>query len=228
MGWIYCLTFPNGKQYVGLTTTPPARRFSRHKAAAANPENGSRLYLAWRKHGAPSLQVLAEFQNDELAAAEREYILALNSRIPHGYNQGEGGEGPFGVAVSEETRRKISEAQKGKIMSEVSRQRMAAAKLGRRHSDAHRAAISAALKGKPKDPEAMAKTHAANVGRVHSAETRAKISANRKGIKRPPEASERAAAKHRGRKNSPETIEKMKASALRRHNNLTASTTGIN
>lgn len=220
MGWLYCLTFPNGKQYVGLTTCSPARRFGRHKAAAANPENKSRLYQAWRKHGAPSLQVLVELPNNDLATAEREYIAAMNTRIPHGYNQSEGGEGAFGVAVSEETRRKISEAQKGKVMSEASRQRMADAKRGRKQSETHRAAISAALKGKPKAPEAMAKTHAANVGRVHSAETRAKISANRKGIPRSPEASAQAAEKHRGRKNSPETIEKMRLAALRRYGHI--------
>lgn len=217
MGWIYLLEFPNGKRYVGLTTVSPKRRYGRHKAAAAKPENKSRVYQAWRKHGPPSLQVLAEIPNEKLANAEREYIAAMNTRIPHGYNQSEGGEGAFGIAVSEETRRKISEAQKGKVISEYSRQRMADAKRGRKHSEAHRAAISAALKGKPKAPEAMAKTHAANVGRVHSAETRAKISVNRKGIKRSPEAIAKSVEKHKGRKNSPETIEKMRLAALRRY-----------
>lgn len=220
MGWLYCLTFANGKKYIGLTTTSPSRRFGRHKAASQDLRYRARVYVAWRKHGEPKFSILAQLPDGLLAEMERKAIAVLNTRIPHGYNQSEGGEGAFGVAVSEETRRKISESQKGKVMSEASRQRMAEAKRGRKLSEAHKAKIAAAHLGKPKAPEAIEKTRAANIGKRHSEETKAKISANRKGIPRSPKASAQAAKKHRGRKNSPETIEKMRLAALRRYGRI--------
>lgn len=220
MGWLYCLTFSNGKKYIGLTTTSPSRRFGRHKAAAADLRYRARIYAAWRKYGEPAFSVLAQMPNALLAEAEQKAIAVFGTKIPHGYNQSDGGEGAYGIAVSEETRRKISEASRGRRHTEEAREKMAAAKRGRKLPPETKAKMSAAALGKPKSPEAIEKTRAANFGRVHSAETRAKISANRKGIPRSPEASAQAAEKHRGRKNSPETIEKMRLAALRRYGHI--------
>lgn len=217
MGWIYCLTFPNGKSYIGLTTTSLHKRFGKHKASAKDPEKRARVYAAWRKHGEPKIMALVELPNEQLAAAEQKCILAFNTKIPYGYNQSDGGEGAYGVAVSEETRRKISESQKGKRMSDESRRLMSIAKLGRKLPEETKAKIAAFQLGKPKNPDAVEKTRAANTGKRHSDEARAKMSKNRKGIRIPQEAIDRAAAKHRGRKNTPETIERMRAAALRRH-----------
>lgn len=216
MGCVYCLTFPNGKSYVGLTTTPLARRMSRHRAEADHGTSRARVYRAWRKHGPPTVAVLAELPNEELAEAERVLICTLGTRIPHGYNQSAGGEGAYGVAVTVETRRKLSQANKGRRMSDDARRRMSEAKRGLKLSPETRAKMSAAAMGKPKAATAIAKTRAANIGRTHSDEARANISEGRRGIPRSPEASAKAAAKHRGRKNTPETIAKMREAALRR------------
>ena len=92
----------------------------------------------------------------------------------------EGGEGLHGYQHSPEIRAKISAAQTGekapnygKTFSVETRNKMSAAKRGRRYTIEHRAKISAALSG-PANP---------NYGRKMSAETRAKISAARRNRK---------------------------------------------
>jgi hypothetical protein len=70
---------------------------------------------------------------------------------------------PRGFHHSEETKRKLSEKSRGRVLSPE-----------------HGAKVSAALKGKPKSPGHRAAVIAANVGKKRSAEARANISAGRK------------------------------------------------
>lgn len=146
MGWVYCLLFPNGKSYIGITTTSLSRRYSRHKGEARHGNRGSRLYKAWRKHGDPQLIALAQMPSEQLAEAERTLIAAFQTKIPLGYNVSDGGEGAYGVRVSAETRRRLSQSATGRRMSPEARERMALAKRGRPQTPEARAARSAGVK----------------------------------------------------------------------------------
>jgi hypothetical protein len=87
---------------------------------------------------------------------------------------------------SEETRRKLSEMQKG-----------------RKHSIESRAKQSVTLKGR-------------NMDHCHTPEVITKANKKRIGVKQSPELIERRISKIRGRKHSSETIEKMRQAALNR------------
>jgi hypothetical protein len=62
-----------------------------------------------------------------------------------------------GKTLSEETRRKMSESAKGKTHSEESRRKISENKKGREHSEESRRKISEKLKGRPRSPETVAK-----------------------------------------------------------------------
>lgn len=79
------------------------------------------FHRAIRKYGWDSFtwEVLEQSEDGQLLLSEREefYIRKFNSHCVHGngYNMTFGGEATLGWVPSEETRKKISEANKGKI-----------------------------------------------------------------------------------------------------------------
>ena len=87
---LYVLRFPNGKAYVGMTTTTGKVRLSRHIASA---KAGSRLavHAAIRKHGAPILFGLLRDSVEVIARYEQELIEELGTLAPSGYNLDRGG-----------------------------------------------------------------------------------------------------------------------------------------
>ncbi len=114
MGIIYRLTFPNGKQYIGLTTQTLKCRLRNHRSSA-NIGRGGLLYSAIRKYGPRSFNAeeIANSDNFEaLKELEKAAIKAHGCRCPNGYNLTDGGDGVLGVVISEATRKKRSESQK--------------------------------------------------------------------------------------------------------------------
>ena len=104
------------KIYIGISSRSAKKRLSAHTA----PSTKSLIATAIRKHGNPILEVLYETDNwEELCSKEVEYIAAYNSTAPNGYNISLGGEGSLGVTKSEETRRKLSNALKGRTLTEA-------------------------------------------------------------------------------------------------------------
>jgi len=90
----------------------------------------------------------------------------------------------YGKHLSEETKRKISEAKKGKTLSAVTRARIGEARKGRYHSEETRKKISKARRGYPVSAETRKKISAALSGKHLSAETRAKMSEAQKARRR--------------------------------------------
>jgi hypothetical protein len=126
-------------------------------------------------------------------------------------NLTDGGEGLSGYLMSEEQKKKIAIALKGKKRSEETRKRMSDAFKGRVVADETRIKLSKANKGKP----------AHFKGKTHSAETRAILSElgkKRGAPNHPPEVIARIAEKHRGMKRSAETCAKISAKAKGRQN----------
>mgnify|MGYP007100070939 CR=1 FL=1 len=109
---LYKLTFPNGKIYIGQTVRKMQTRFSQHRKSAAG---GSLLpvHCAWRKHGDPSVEIMAEYgSHQELHAAEIAAIRTLNARVPNGYNLSYGGE--TAPSKAPEVRAKIGLKSRGR------------------------------------------------------------------------------------------------------------------
>jgi len=107
----------NGKFYIGKTVNPLYVRFSQHKHLALKKKENIYFYNAIRKYGIESFQIeLIETldNNDKLTLRERYWIKKLNPD----YNLSEGGEGNLGYRFTDEQRKYLSNAKKGKKLSE--------------------------------------------------------------------------------------------------------------
>ena len=118
-GYIYKIVFPNGKHYIGLTTTSLEQRTKEHKCCAKSG-NTKILYKALRKYDMIDTLELIEIDTadteEELCEKEIGYILIYNSYYMngngYGYNMTYGGEGTFGHVHTEEAIQKMSEMRK--------------------------------------------------------------------------------------------------------------------
>lgn len=115
----------NGKGYIGIASNGPKRRFIQHKHDA---KKGAKtpLHAAIRKYGTENfaIEVIAKTTNwEDICKIEREMI-AINDTLTQngrGYNVSSGGEGPFGVKRSKETRKKLSKITKRWLAEDPSR-----------------------------------------------------------------------------------------------------------
>lgn len=108
MGYIYCLTSPSGKKYIGQTTRTVEQRIDEHT-------KGSEcriLASAIKKYGIAQfeIEVLEDADNDQLDQLEKHYIAQLNTMHPNGYNIRSGGSNG---KHCEESREKMRQAKLG-------------------------------------------------------------------------------------------------------------------
>lgn len=205
----------NGKVYIGITSLDVQKRWENGNGYSKQP-------LFWRaiqKYGWHSFshEVLCDgLTKEEADQKEIEFISAYQSNNPqHGYNIQSGGS-TYGKH-SEETRRKISESNMGKVITHEQRQRISNTLKGRKLSATHRARISESMrgegaywygkvsptKGRKAPPDELKRRSEAHKGKVVSEETRRKISESLKGEKSP----------WFGKKHTEESIAKMKEKA---------------
>ena len=116
-GYIYKISFPNGKCYIGLTNRTIKQRWKEHYYHAKAGDT-RRLYNALRKYNmVDTFQMIvidtAETE-EELCEKEIAHIEIHNSHYNrgNGYNMTDGGEGISGYEYTEEDRRKNSEVKK--------------------------------------------------------------------------------------------------------------------
>lgn len=114
MGCIYKITnCINQKLYIGLTINDAETRFKKHKSMIYS--NGcSALYEAFKKYGVENFiveTICFSSNKKELMSLEKHYISELNTVSPNGYNLTSGGEN---CKVTDETKKKISKALKGR------------------------------------------------------------------------------------------------------------------
>lgn len=201
--FVYLITNTiNGKRYVGQTKQTLANRWSMHVA-----KNHCRyLYNAIHKYGKENfiIEVLFDVPTKELANEfEIEYIDQLRTMFPNGYNilpggddrpplseeakkkiseQHKGKRHRLGQSPSEETRIKLSLANKGKTLSEEHKQKIAASHIGIIHSEESRRKMSETRKGRPGtrlgqsvSEDSRIKMRLAKLGKKISPETRQKM-----------------------------------------------------
>jgi len=117
MGYIYCITNKiTNKQYVGKTERDCKTRWREHQNSAFIYHIDVYLYRSMRKYGILNFEfkIIDMIENDLICDKEMYWISKLSTLAPKGYNLTSGGEGKCGYVVSEETRHKISIANKGK------------------------------------------------------------------------------------------------------------------
>lgn len=205
--------------YIGQTRQDPQTRIRAHFKQGGSP----RLDNAIRKYGADAFQyeiLEADIPVDALSEREIYWIKHFNSVSPNGYNLTHGGEGG---SPSEETRYKISEANKSKIISEATLRKLSESLKGKPKSAEHRRKLSEANLGKWQPDSAVERTAAANRGRSPwnkgkslSAEHKRKLSEAGKGKPRSAETRRKISESKKGRPLSAEHKRKIAAAHRRR------------
>jgi group I intron endonuclease len=147
----------NCKVYIGFDSNWP-NRMKIHKSASK--KQNCKFYRAIRKYGWESFEWSPIYQSHNkehtLNVMESLFIEEYDS-FHNGYNSTLGGDGTFGLIVSEETKRKLSATHKGKKLSpehiEILREK--GKKLvgdknpmfGKKHTQEHKDKISKSSKG---------------------------------------------------------------------------------
>ena len=131
-GIIYIVTNTvNGKQYVGQTTLTLTDRWKHHRESALDYFSMGALHCAIRKYGVEAFaieQIDVAGSQDELNEREIHHVARLGT-YGGGYNLRPGGER---WRLSEETRRKISESSKSRVISEKTRRKLSESSWNRK------------------------------------------------------------------------------------------------
>lgn len=159
---VYKHTSPSGKVYIGITSQKPEKRWGLN---GAGYKHSPHLMAAIGVYGWDAFkhEILAEGINQEEAERMETALIAEydSTNREKGYNTDIGGS--TGAKHSDETRQKIGDANRGRVWSEESKQKLRAYKL------AH-----------PTAPETARKIGDANRGRKHRRESIEKIRAAQK------------------------------------------------
>ena len=188
IGYIYLIIdLTNWKKYVGQ------HHYHLEKLDSNYHGSGHIIRQIYKKRPQTLKEVYLKtcYTQEELDEWEQYYIKFYDTLYPNGYNLQEGGRG--GVP-SEEARRKMSEANKGKPahnkgvpMSEEQKKKLSESK--KNISDEIRKKISEAKKGKP----------ASNKGKPMSEEQKRKLSEANKGKKLSDETKRKMSEAHKRR-----------------------------
>lgn len=147
VGHIYCVTcLPTGKLYFGQTVTPIGDRWVRHLSSSKKGSN-HKFHRAIRKYCAENFiveEVLTvsaptkEILKKKLDYVEMRLIKRFNTKID-GYNSTDGGDkGTVGLKMSEEAKKKISEAKRRENLSAEQRKKLSESKIGEKNPFYHR------------------------------------------------------------------------------------------
>jgi len=157
MYWVYIHTNKvTGKKYVGQTTQKPRYRWGRlGRGYAGQPK----FFNAILKYGWDNFshQVIEVDSPEEADYLER-YLIAFYDTIRNGYNLSPGGKD--NKSMSEESRKKISEALRGKPKSEEAKKKFSELRKGKPKSEEHKRRISETLKGRPSPKKGRAQEKA--------------------------------------------------------------------
>ena len=169
---------------------------------------GDRIYSTNRRNNPPKdksrIIFLKQNLTEEEAFRHEIYMIAVFGRkdLETGIlrNKTYGGDGISGYVFSEETKKKLSEAHKGKTHSEESKRKMSEVNKGKTLSEEHKIKLSEAKKGKTFSEESKRKMSEAHKGKTFSEEHKRKISETNKGRTLSEETRRKMSEARKGRK----------------------------
>lgn len=157
---LYVHISPSGKRYYGITKQKPKKRWKNGRGY----KNNRHFTDAINKYGWDNFQhevLFDDLTEDEAKLLEQFYIVLYDTTSrDKGYNITLGGDGTLGHEVTEETKYKLSEGNKGKVFSKE-----------------HKQKISESLKGIHRSEDTKQKMRGKK-----SEEARKKMSESKKGI----------------------------------------------
>lgn len=167
----------NNKKYIGITKTNLSKRWG-HDGSGYRNNKQPLFSRAIEKYGWDGFEHVVLFENlseKEACDKEIELISKYHTQNPnYGYNIQPGGQlGNTGVKFSEETKKKMSDAKKGRTLTEEHKQRIS------ENCKGHTPCVHT--------EETKKRLSEINKGKKISEETKNKISETLTGIKRSPE-----------------------------------------
>lgn len=159
----------NGKIYIGQTIRSLEIRWKQHCKDAETNHKGMAILAAIQKYGKENFtveQIDIACDRDELDLKEQYWIRYYNSLSPNGYNLHTGGKH---YECSEETKRKISESNKGKKRSLEHCKKLSERMKGRFVGDKNPSW------GKPKSEETKEKIRVAKLGKKLTLEHKVRL-----------------------------------------------------
>jgi group I intron endonuclease len=206
----------NRNRYIGSSVNLMHRKYVHFRELGLGIHRNSHLQRAFEKYGgmAFTFAVLLLCEPFELLRYEQ----ALIDHLQPEYNLYVTAGSPLGMKQSEETKKKMREAHLGRMykpMSDEGKRNLSDAHKGKKPSEENNRKRLEAVRGHPKSEETKQKIRLANTGHHHSDETRKKLHDHHLGKK--PTNLEQLAAYRRGR---PLTEEHKKhiSEALKRRN----------
>jgi len=202
MGYIYILTSPSGKSYIGQTVRTIEERFEEHEAGKSNSCRA--IYNAIKFHGWENFEKdWYECPNEDLNKHEELMVEVLGTLSPGGYNLREGGGSHgklseeskkkmsearlgeknhnFGKPRTKETKQRISEALFGKLLMEETKQKMSETRLGKTHTEETKQKMSEAQLGEKNHMYGKNGEKNQMFGKFHTEETKQKMSEAKRG-----------------------------------------------
>lgn len=135
MNGVYCLTFPNGKRYVGVAVGYKGieGRWAEYKRFHCKSQR--KLYNALKKYGPENVKYEVILDTDDVDNAYRSEMYLIDvwnlQDDRHGYNISAGGKSPMlGRHHTEETKNKMSMKNKGRKMKPRAKPRVCVAHSG--------------------------------------------------------------------------------------------------
>lgn len=194
----------DGKIYIGKTTQEFTKRQIRHKSDALQNRYKMYFHNAIREHGFENFEwsIIDTAENEKDLNDKEIYWIAEYKKTHTLYNMTDGGEGMCGWKPSEETRKKMADNNRKRIITEETRRKISAINKGKIVSE----------ETKRKQSQNHADFNGKNnpmYGKPKSPETIKKLSEAHKGKKRPPEVIEKMRQANIGRKWTDETREKI-------------------
>lgn len=187
--------------YVGYSVDLNERRTAHFAELRKNIHGNQKLQNSWNKYGEGNFlyEILIECEEEYLRSEENYWCNLLNVHDRrYGYNIEP--TSPIGtIRLSEETKKKIGDKSRGKVVSKATRDKLRQANLGKKQSK--------------ETIEKRLKTMEGRWGHPISEEHKEKLRKVHLGRKHTPEQIEKRISKTRGRKCSEETKRKMSESA---------------
>ena len=200
---VYAHITPSNKRYIGITGTPIQKRFGKN---GNGYKTSKYFWRAIQKYGWDNIQHIVLYRNltkEEACKKEQELIAQYQSNnSKFGYNCSLGGEsGGYGTHLSDEARKKISIANKGRKHPHTEYQDKLQSKrlkgntlhLGYKASEESRKRMSEVHTGlalTQKQLDNLHKIHQQNIGIPRSEETKEKIRKAHLGKKKGPWSAE--------------------------------------
>lgn len=192
---IYKITSPRGKIYIGQSKDI-LNRWNDYKRL--NCKGQRKLYYSFSKYGVENhlFEIIEECLLEELDSKER-YWQEFYGVIKEGLNLEVIGERGFSKKFSEESLKRMADAQKGKKHTEKTKLILSERHKGLKHTEETKEKIIKALKLRVRSQETYRKIAEKNKGRKMTAESKLKISNSKKGKKDSEEVRRRKSESHK-------------------------------